>query len=53
MLKKINYVLEKRQKIHLCILLVIILGGRSEEHTSELLSSFWAGHLLSFWAFRE
>lgn len=27
MLKKINYVLEKRQKIHLCILLVIILGG--------------------------
>lgn len=27
MLKKINYVLEKRQKIHLCILLVIIFGG--------------------------
>lgn len=27
MLKKINYVLEKRQKIHLVILLVIIFGG--------------------------
>lgn len=27
MLKKINYVLEKRQKIHLCILLIIIFGG--------------------------
>jgi len=27
MIKKINYVLEKRQKIHLCILLVVIFGG--------------------------
>lgn len=27
MLKKINYVLEKRQKINLCILLLIIFGG--------------------------
>lgn len=27
MLKKINYVLEKRQKINLCILLIIIFGG--------------------------
>jgi len=27
MLKKINYVLDKRQKIHLCVLLVVIFGG--------------------------
>lgn len=27
MLKKINYVLDRKQKIHLCILLVVIFGG--------------------------